>query len=256
MFSMNLAKIADKIINPCIIKCIRKGNEKMASMSTIGELITNIHQYGNSKFYVQVRNPKTACAVKFLVDENGVLNVTQIIESFDKPFWDGDRKNESANLEETIEVVKYSEKDLPIVISTIVFSSFYQERATLTHDEISSKVNTDMAVKKLYQIVYAMLQLSNADLTRWALSNENGIENQLINKASQNIVPEDVSSEQAIANIEVMGKEIRNKLEEIISVWKNTQTIHSEEEYESACKQWDSLYDDHAVLEFSISKKM
>lgn len=228
----------------------------MASMSKIGELITNIHQYGNSKFYVQVQNPQSACAVQFLVDENGVLNVTQIIESFDRPFWNGDKKNESANLKEAIEVVKYSEEDIPNVISTIVFSSFYKGRATLTYDEIPSKVNTDMAVKKLYQMVYAMLQLSNADLTRWVLVGENGIENQLINKVSQNIVPEDVSSEQAIANIEVMRKEIINKLGEVISVWKNTQTIHSKEEYEEACKQWDSLYDDHAVPEFSISKKM
>ena len=228
----------------------------MAKMSIIGELISNIHQYGNSKFYVQVPNPQSACAVELVVDENGVLNATQIIESFDGPFWHGDRKNESANLKEAIEVVKYSEKDLPNVLSTIVFSSFYQGQVTLTHEETSSKVNTDMAVKKLYQMVYAMFQLSNADLTRWVLTEETGIENQLINKVSQNIVPQEVSSEQAIANIELMRREIRDKLEEIIRVWKNTQTINSEEEYEAACKQWDNLYDDHEVLKFSLSPKM
>lgn len=61
-------------------------------MSVIGELVEKIYKYGNCNFYVQVPNPNGAQGLSFVVDENGDLKVSQILEEYDGPFWDGYKK--------------------------------------------------------------------------------------------------------------------------------------------------------------------
>lgn len=142
-----------------------------------------------------------------------------------------------------------------MVLSTIVYASFFKGREAITYEDVSPKANTDKTVRKMYEIVYTMFQLSLADLTRWELTTENGIENQLINKTFQNIDIEEVSSLQAIKNIEAMRQEISDKLKYVESVYKKTNEAISEEEYKSTCEQWARLYDNYEILKFTFPQK-
>lgn len=164
-------------------------------------------------------------------------------------------KREGAIIKKSIEVCKYQEKDFALVLSTVVYASFYRGCKAITYEDVSPKANTDKAVRKLYEIVYAMFQLSLADLTRWELMTENGIENQLINKTFQNIEIAEVSLEQAIRNIEAMRQEILDKSKYVESVYKRTNEAISEEEYKSTCEQWARLYDNYEVLKFTFPQK-
>lgn len=218
----------------------------MENMFIVKELIANIQQYGNSKVYLkELSNHRTNEFLKFLVDEKGELTISRNLEVFSK---------ECQNTE-SIEIGKYAEEDLPMIIAKIVLSSFYKNRVIVTKVETSISHDTDMVVKKLYQIVYAMLQLSNADLTRWVLSTKNGIENQLINNASKNVTPEEVNLEQATENIETMVKEVWFRLRNVEAIWRKTITSTSEEKFKIACNQWDDLYTDHVIPEFSITNR-
>lgn len=224
-------------------------------MSTIGELVENIYKYGNCNFYVQLPNPKGVQGLSFLVNENGDLEVSKILEEYDKPFWDGYQKRKNINLKKSYEVLKYQEKDFDIVISPVVSASFYEVRKAITYEDVSPKANTDKAVRKLYEIVYAMFQLSFADLTRWQLMSIDGSEIQFAVKSLQNIDIEEVSCEQAIRNIEVMRQEILDKAKYVKSVYKKTNVIESDEEYKNACEQWHKLYDNHEILKFTFPQK-
>ncbi len=99
-----------------------------------------------------------------------------------------------------------------------------------------------------------MFQLSIADLTRWVLSGKNGAENIFIDNAYKNIDVPEVSSEQAIRNIEIMIEDISDKLNYVIDAYKKTNTIIVEEEYENDCQKWERLYDNHEVLKFNFPK--
>ena len=46
------------------------------SMSKIGELISNIHQYGNGKLYMQSQNPNVNRVLEFSVDDDGKITIT------------------------------------------------------------------------------------------------------------------------------------------------------------------------------------
>lgn len=80
-------------------------------MSIIGEVVKNIYKYGNCKIYLPVQNPKGVRAISFTIDKDGKLNISQFLESYDRPFWDGNKKREGAVLERSIEALKYKEKD-------------------------------------------------------------------------------------------------------------------------------------------------
>lgn len=99
-----------------------------------------------------------------------------------------------------------------------------------------------------------MFQLSIADLTRWVLSGENGVENTFIDNAYKKIDVPEVSSEQAIRNIEMMIEDISDKLDYVKDAYKKTNTIIVEEEYENDCKKWYRLYDNHEILKFDLPK--
>ena len=89
-------------------------------MSKIGELIYNIHQYGNSKFYIPSDNPNAFNVLDFLVDDNGNLNMNAKVEVFDRPYLNNGIIDSSAVLEKTIETAKYSDSDLEMIIELLI----------------------------------------------------------------------------------------------------------------------------------------
>ena len=72
-------------------------------MSKIGELIYNIHQYGNSKLYIPSDNPNAFNVLNILVDDNGNLNMDAKVEVFDRPYLNNGIIDSSAVLKKSIE---------------------------------------------------------------------------------------------------------------------------------------------------------
>ncbi len=215
-------------------------------MSKIGELISNIHQYGNSKLYMQSQNPNVNRVLEFSVDDDGNLNVVGKLEVFDKPFWNGSKIDESAIMIRSIESCQFSKKDLDMNIAVIVLSTFYYSNLPImAKQEVPTNVNTDKAANVIYQMANSMLQLSNAELTHWVLGRDNDIENMLINKASQSIVSDDIKPVPVlIDNIENQVKDVNARLTNVHNVWKEMNNSRTEDEYKVAGEKWDSLYND------------
>lgn len=171
-------------------------------MHKISTLISNIHKYGNCKVYLLSGKPITNRVIDFSVDAYGCLHITVKLEYFDKPFWNGVKTDDSANMKSSVKLASYSESNFNIPIATVVYCSFYKGKTMITHQEKSTKVNTDTAVDKIYQIVNPMLKLSNKDLTQWVLYGENGIKNMMIQKSSQNSDIEEINPTRASDTIE------------------------------------------------------
>lgn len=221
-------------------------------MSIIGELVENIYKYGNCKFYTRYNNYKEILGYSFKVDEYGNLNVTQILDSYDRPLLNGNKKNENAILEKSVELLKYNEEDLSLVLSLVIYSSIVECPKIIIKDENVYKENTDKVIIKLYETIYAMFQLSLSDLLNWFLGNEIGIESQLERNGKKKVNLIETDTSQIIKNIEFMRKEILDKLKYIKSIWEKLQKASSCEE--EVAKQWCDLYNNHEVLKFNLPK--
>ena len=139
-------------------------------MSKIGELIYNIHQYGNSKLYMPTDNPNAFNVLNILVDDNGNLNMDAKIEVFDRPYLNNGIIDSSAVLKKSIETAKYSDSDLEMIIELLIKATFYDYLTFITHQEKTTKLNTDDAVKTISEKANEMLQLSNSDLNKISIS--------------------------------------------------------------------------------------
>ena len=225
-------------------------------MSMIGELISNIHKYGNSKLYMKSQINNINNVLEFFVDNNGNLNVVMKKEVYDKPYWDGSKIDSSAIMKRTLEEHQYSSNDLDMNIATVICCTFYDKKTILKKQEEPVKVNTDKAVNIIYQMANSMLQLSNNDLAHWVTGTNDGIINMMINKASQCIISEDIKPASVlIDNIESQVKDVYARLKKVHNVWKEMNGSRTDKEYKAACKKWEILYNDEGETKNNPSQK-
>lgn len=236
-------------------------------MSLIGELVENIYKYGNCKFYMggrQLHDSYVASVIEFLVDENGELSVINLIEHYDKNFWDGDKKSEDAVLDNS-RTNRFVRNDLISTISYVVCASLYnyKKQVALTHEDVTPKANTDMSLARLYKIVYSMFQLSPHEIVN-RMGDESCTCALLQEKASRLVDIEEVSLEQVISNIEIMKQEVETilrKAKELneqmhsISIENPYGTKYFNNKYRIVYNKWIKLFNDYEILKYAFSKK-
>ena len=209
-------------------------------MSKIGELIYNIHQYGNSKFYMPSDNPNAFNVLDFLVDNNGNLNMNAKIEVFDRPYLNNGIIDSSAVLEKTIETAKYSDSDLQWIIELLIIATFHDYPTFITRQEKSTKLNTADAVKTISEKAQEMLQLSNSDLTLWVTgmrANSLNLDYSELDDTMPNTFDE-------ICDIEKQVHDVFTRLMNVRRVWQKMNNSQSQDEYDEIGREWDILYSD------------
>jgi len=215
-------------------------------MTKIGELISNISKYGNSKLYMHsyVQKPGVNNVLEFSVDENGNLNVVGKIEIFDRQYWDNYVLNSSAKLIKSIESYRFSQQDLVMNMSVIILSTLcYNKLPMVPEQEVPTNVNTDKAVNVIYQIANSMLQLSDKDLANIVCDDDNSVENMLIKKASECVISDEIKPTSVlIENIERQAKDVITRLTSVKNIWKEMNNSQTKDEYKKASKKWEKLF--------------
>ena len=221
-------------------------------MSMVGELISNIHKYGNSKLYMKSQINNINNVLEFSVDDSGILNVVMKKEVYDKPYWDGSKIDSSAIMKRTLEEYQYSSNDLDMNIATVLCCTFYDKKTILKKQEETVNNIKEICTK----MVNSMLQLSNNDLTHWVTGTNDGIINMMIKKASQCIISEDIKPASVlIDNIESQVKDVYARLKEVHNVWKEMNGSRNDKEYKAACEKWEKLYNDEGETKNNPSQK-
>ncbi len=209
-------------------------------MSKIGELIYNIHQYGNSKLYMPSDNPNAFNVLNILVDDNGNLNMDAKLEVFDRPYLNNGIIDSSAVLKKSIETAKYSDSDLEMIIELLIKATFYDYLIFITHQEKTTKLNTDDAVKAISEKANEMLQLSNSDLTLWVT----GIRANRLKLDYSEFEDKIPNTFDEISDIEKQVHDVFTRLMNVRKVWQEMNNSQSQDEYNKISREWDTLYND------------
>lgn len=217
-------------------------------MLLINQLIDNISKYGNSKLYMINSNEKLNTVLIFQVDDNGDIKVTAKIEEHDIPYWDGKTLNPKAKYKYSSCIQDYPDNRLHFNLSTVLYSDFYSCGVIMLADEKLTKVNTENAVNKIYQIVNSMLQLSNRDLAHWVLGNCNSVENNLIVNAEKHPAAyKTLTTEEAIADINEQFIDVQKRLHAAYTVYHEYENAPTEKERDKALEKWDAIYYDDTM---------
>ncbi len=247
-------------------------------MSIIGELVENIYKYGNCKLYTERCYSKEVDVIEFIVTEDGLIKTIPKIEYYDEYFWDDnknvDKKNINATLIESVEIDCYNNSELVSAISYAIHTGLYvnKNRKMLTFEETVPKGNTDKAVRYLYQIIYSMFQISPDEILNWEGNKEHSDHMLERGRNALKFDVEEVSSIQAIKNIDLMMEIVDSKvctIREILAknsyynyLWgihlcKNYygyETTTEEIEANHYKKELESFCGNHEVLKFNLPK--
>lgn len=227
----------------------------MESISTIGKFLEQIYNYGNCKIYMPCSyNPNCNQVLDFYADGKGKLHIKQLLEVFDKPYWDGIEPDDSAALKETVNVVKYNQSDLRNIIALLVYGSFYNtDNYLILAHSTPFRGDIEPVVNYIYNVVKSMLTLSNSELSHWVRSDEKSIEKSLVNKGTNNF-REKIKPDQAIENIEIMRDEVSKRLVNIGLAWYELQKSKTYE-YMEASQKWEALVRDTKEPSFTFTRK-
>lgn len=228
----------------------------MESTSTIGKFLEQIYNYGNCRIYMPCNYSQNCNQVlDFYVDGKGKMHITQLLEVFDRPYWDGIEPDNSAALRETVKVAKYSQSDLRHIIALLVYGSFYNSDNYLIISHSTPFIgDIKPVVNYIYNLVKSMLTLSNSELSRWVRSEENSIKNSLIHKGSIDNFGGLIEPSKALENIETMKNEVSKRLVNVESAWEELQESKTKE-YIEASQKWDTLVQDTKEPIYTFTKK-
>ncbi|MEG1310219.1 MAG: hypothetical protein RSD06_05030 [Bacilli bacterium] len=209
-------------------------------MFLINNVIENIEKYGKCKIYFkndydnQIQNR----LLNITVGEDGNLVFSDDLQVFDKPFWNGCEVDETAKIKETIQFVKLT--DLAQLTVLLLYCSFYDTQVLFSVKQKTTNVDTQKAVGDLKRTAIKMLEFSTKDCVQMLLGGEKSFTNLLISKnsiASENEELTDELNEMMQSRIE----ESFNRYSYVSNLWRIMNDAETKEQYEVACKKWDSL---------------
>lgn len=208
------------------------------------DVINGLYSSGNAKLYLKsYNNEKAQRVIEFGIDENGKLKIEFNIEIYDRPFWNGYKKNTSAILEETIKQCDYGDKELDIPISTLVYESIMQtilsSTSCLVEYHYSSlyagKNNSQIALNQLYKLAYSMLSVYDNyevkdglhDVDNIIYQSVKGSSNSSLNillsgyKRMTNETEELLDYKEILKKLNEKTTEVANKFIEAKQIWSN-----------------------------------
>ena len=216
----------------------------------IEELIHNIHYYGNSKLYMKspsqvMKYPNKNHVIKLSVGENGELLTNYKIECFDVPYWDGEKVNKDATLEETIDLNKSANlENAARTVATVLWYSLFQgyDKTYLTFDG-AFKINRNYARASeiIGQIANEMLELSNKELACLIMNHwdEECTENILLSKITEEtLLKNDMPIESSIDSINQKITDVLERLYCGNKIWKAIQNSKTIEESNLHGEEW------------------
>ena len=185
-----------------------------------------------------------------------------------------DRKNINANLIESVGIDYYNNSELVSAISYVIHTGLYinKNRKMLTFEETVPKGNTDKAVRYLYQIIYSMFQISPYEILNWEGNKKYSGHMLERGRHAFKFDVEEVSSIQAIKNIDLMMEIVDSKVCTIRKILEKNSYYHylrgihfgknyygyetttEEKEANYYEEEWRKFYTNNEVLKFNLPK--
>ena len=221
-------------------------------MTLIGELEHNICEYGDCTIELQPYNNNEVYAVRFIVNDEGLLDVHAFEDKYDKEYWIKDEDgntvtNPKAKITSSRYVQTFTKKEeLLTVLASFTCKMIIGETVCVKKLEGHPQASTKKSVELIHLITSSMLNISNKDLTGFLTMDSEEIIKYLMRKV--------MMTKYGYVNPGTLD----SKCEGVINRYNNMIELHNEafeNNNNEAMKIWYQLQNDESMNSFDVPKQ-
>ncbi len=214
----------------------------------ISQVFSNFYKNGNCKFYIIPKYQSNTVQTYILrVGPDGKLLITTEVEEYNKPInKELLEKKEDAPIDKLFSKICTPE-EYPEVIAHLIDASLFEVAEYFFETKKSTEdISTDLALNELYQMLRPFLEMPESEFGRFAKSSYDysNIINFLVFKGRTPMEPSPlIAGKYLDFTVEYEFAEFYAKFRKARLIWYKIRNAQTEEEYQQACSEWDSMYE-------------
>ncbi len=208
----------------------------------VKDLLPSIKEYGNIHLYFPHQEEANQnIAMHFIKGQDEHLEIITTIDTFDRPFWDGEFEDNDAEPRIRVPITKTPKEHLRNDVALLITASFRKDMLYIV--EKGNNANNDLLTKDFIQFLNPMFE-TNLDLMKEVVKSKNRL-NSLLNYLENNAylpLREEplLSLEEAMDKCIQKGQYFFDRMVDLERIWSELNHVTSVQEYQQIKEKFDA----------------